>query len=91
VDTGLGMMSGTVKKRTFESLCERSAQLVMFLTPAEIGGIEKEIKIYAGKEYTFSSANHWPQMLVNKPPTPWKETLCCSCGCDEFCNLCEKR
>jgi DNA sulfur modification protein DndD len=91
IDTPLGMMGVEVRQAVLRYAALHSSQLVMFLTGAEIMGVEDLLDEYAGNSYTFSNAAHYPTKLLNDPGTPHMETLVCTCNHRQTCDLCRRR
>jgi DNA sulfur modification protein DndD len=91
IDTPLGMMSGYVKRSVLKTAIQESAQIVLFLTRAEIEGCEEIIDECAGTVTTLTNPAHYPRMLMHKPPTQERKIISCECSHRETCNLCERR
>jgi len=91
IDTPLGMMGVEVRRAVLRYAAMHSNQLVMFLTGSEILGVEDLLDTFAGREYTFSNATHYPTKLLNDPGTDRTETLVCSCTHRQSCDLCRRR
>jgi len=89
IDTPFGMMGHFVKKNTMEALVTLPRQTVLFLTRAEIAGIEDEIDQYAGSICTIINTVDYPTFLVNKPESKEKEAIVCACNHTQYCEICE--
>lgn len=91
IDTPLGMTSGSVKRSILRTVVRESAQLILFLTHAEIDGCEEIIDEAAGKIFTLTNPSHYPKMLVNDPGTKERKILLCDCDHRSECQLCQRR
>lgn len=93
IDTPLGMTSGYVKRAILKTAVRKSAQLVLFLTPAEIAGCEEIIDEKAGAVFTLTNSAHYPKMLVNNPGVTKSKfkILRCECNHRTWCQLCRRR
>lgn len=90
VDTPLGMTSGDVRRAILRYAAENSTQLVLFLTYDEIRGVEDLLDLFAGRCYTFTNSDYYPERVKNRPPTSHSETLVCECAHDSWCKICER-
>ena len=90
VDTPLGMMSGGVRYDFLQQVLKHSHQSIMFLTRAEIMGVESLIDEYAGQQMTVTAAWHYPEYVANDPGTDLIESLRCDCDIRSSCERCER-
>ena len=90
IDTPLGMTSGIVRQSILRTAAENSAQLVLFLTPAEIRDVEDLLDEFAGEVWTMSNTAHYPMMLVNEPSADDLRVMLCTCSHRQFCEMCER-
>jgi DNA sulfur modification protein DndD len=90
IDTPLGMMSGFVKRSVLQNLVKESKQIILFLTHAEINGVEDIISEHAGDVYTLTNPGHYPIQLVNKPEREEAAVVKCNCDHLRFCNVCQR-
>jgi DNA sulfur modification protein DndD len=90
VDTPLGMTSGDVRRSILRYAAENSTQLVLFLTYDEIRGVEDLLDKFAGRCYTFTNSDYYPERVKNPPPTSQSETLVCDCDHVSWCKICER-
>ena len=90
IDTPLGMMSHLVKRASLSTAIDHAAQLVLFLTRAEIRDCEDLLDRFAGKVVTLSNTAHYPKMLTNKPTVSYRTVLPCDCSHREYCAVCER-
>jgi DNA sulfur modification protein DndD len=90
IDTPLGMMSGYVKRSVLRSAIQKSAQLILFLTHAEIAGCEEILDRAAGVVVTLTNPAHYPRMLVNDPHLTEATILACDCTHRDECQLCAR-
>ena len=91
IDTPLGMTSGFVKRSILRAATRESAQLILFLTHAEIAGCEEIIDHTAGVVFTLTNPAHYPKMLVNDPRVEERKVLRCGCDHKGECQLCQRR
>lgn len=91
VDTPLGMTSALVRRSLLEYAAKNSTQLVMFLTGSEVQGVEDILDQFAGRAYTMTFTDHYPNQLVNDPETGRLETLVCNCDYHLSCQICERK
>ena len=91
IDTPLGMTSGYVKRSILRTAVRESAQLILFLTHAEIAGCEDIIDEMAGVVCTLTNPAHYPKMLVNDPGLTERKIFCCECDHRIECKLCRRR
>lgn len=91
IDTPLGMTSDNVRSNMVDVGSRNSTQLVLFLTRAEIHGVEGLLDATVGEMVTLTNAQHWPSRLVNPPLTDHLEVLTCECDHRHFCSLCERK
>ncbi len=90
IDTPLGMMSGYVKRSVLRTAIQKSAQLILFLTPDEISGCEEILDESAGVVVTLTNPAHYPKMLVNDPQVTEQMILSCDCTHRNECQLCQR-
>ena len=91
VDTPLGMTSHLVRRSLLAYAIENSTQLVLFLTGSEIQGVEDILDQSAGRTYTMTFSDHYPEQLVNDPGSRCRETLLCECDHRSTCSLCKRK
>ena len=91
IDTPLGMTSGFVKRSILRTAVRESAQLILFLTHAEIAGCERIIEEAVGVVFTLTNPAHYPKMLVNDPGVVERKILRCACDHSSECELCQRR
>jgi DNA sulfur modification protein DndD len=91
IDTPLGMTSGFVKRSMLRVAVRESAQLILFLTHAEIAGCEDIIDEAAGEVVTLTNLSHYPTMLVNDPGVTEHNVIRCSCDHRGECAICQRR
>jgi len=101
IDTPLGMMAGTVKRRVLELIAEppQSAnsaqqadhQVVLLLTQSEIADTEDILDLRVGSSISYSNTEHFPRDLVNEPATRQPMIITCKCSHRQYCELCERR
>lgn len=89
IDTPLGMTSGIIKQMILETAVKHTAQLILFLTRAEISGCEDLLDRYAGEIFTITNTAQYPKILVNDPKCPIPQVLRCNCNHRQFCHQCE--
>ena len=90
IDTPLGMMSGYVKKSVLRKAVAESAQLILFLTRAEIADCEEIIDRRAGRVITLTNTAHYPLMLANDPGVAESMVLRCECDHRGECEQCQR-
>lgn len=90
IDTPLGMMAGYVKRSVLTRTIEESSQVILFLTQAEISGVEDIIDTFAGKVFTLTNPAHYPRMLVNEPAVKDARVVRCECNHRSHCSVCER-
>lgn len=91
IDTPLGMTSGHIRTSILKTIIDKSTQLVLFLTRAEIQGCEEIIGRNAGIEVTLTNTTHYPKILVNNPNKESPQMVLCKCRHNEDCNICKRR
>lgn len=98
IDTPLGMMDDTVKKRVLRLLTSPQGevskgekQVIMFLTRSEIKDVEDVLDERAGIVATITNTEHYPGDLKNDPRRKRPEILVCSCDHRQVCSICERR
>lgn len=91
IDTPFGMMSGYVKRAVLSKILEEGTQVILFLTHAEINGIEDIIDDKAGRIYTITNPAHYPEMLINRPTVEDARVMRCECSHRQTCEICERR
>ena len=90
IDTPLGMTSGHIRTSILKTTIERSSQLILFLTHAEILECEEIIDKNAGVQVTLTNTAHYPKILVNDPNKKRQQFLICKCNHREKCKICER-
>ena len=90
IDTPLGMTSGYVKQSILKEILNESSQVVLFLTHAEIQGVENIIDKYAGEVFTLTNPAHYPKMLRNEPKDMAFSVIRCNCDHNSTCSVCER-
>jgi DNA sulfur modification protein DndD len=90
IDTPISELSGAVRSECLRIMSQMSAQLILFLTRADVAGVEDVIDEYAGKILTISNSTHFPEYLVNDPQEEKAKTLVCDCSHREYCQICER-
>jgi len=90
IDTPISELSGAVRTECLRIMSQMSQQLILFLTRADIEGVQGVIDEYAGKVLTISNSTHFPQFLVNDPHEDKAKTMTCTCSHREFCGVCER-
>ena len=91
IDTPLGMMSGYVKKKVLTTAIRESAQLILFLTRAEISACEDVLDAAAAVVITLTNPAHYPLMLVHRPVVEGAAVVRCECDHRSVCEVCERR
>lgn len=90
IDTPLGMTSGYVKQSILKEILKEGSQIVLFLTHAEIQGVEDIIDKYAGTVFTLTNPAHYPKMLLNEPKDTAFSVVRCNCDHKSSCAVCER-
>lgn len=95
IDTPLGMMSGSVKRRVLEMVSQPAGnevdrQVILFLTQSEISHTEQILDERAGQSITLTKTDDFPADLVNDPNVEQSEVLSCSCNHRQFCEICQR-
>lgn len=92
VDTPLGFTSGMVRKGIFSHTISLSEQVVLFVTSAELNGIEDEVRESTGSYITLTNAAHYPSQLPTYLGYDYDRALVCKCSpFDPPCNICQRR
>lgn len=91
IDTPLGMMDKWVKRSVLKTAISESPQLILFLTSSETANCEDILDDYAGHVITLTNPRHYPEMLVNPPPTKELKVLKCECIHREECPICRRK
>lgn len=91
IDTPLGMMDISVKRSVLKTAISESPQLILFLTSSETANCENILDDYAGRVITLTNPRHYPEMLVNPPPTEELKVLKCECSHREECEICMRK
>jgi DNA sulfur modification protein DndD len=91
IDTPLGTTDGALRRSLLRSTIQNSRQLVLFLTFSEISGVEDIIDEYVGSNFTLSNSYHYPEQLMNRPDTDYREVIVCGCSHRESCKTCKRR
>lgn len=90
IDTPLGMMEGLVKSSVLKTAIKESSQLILLLTRSEIQGCEEIIDKEATHIITLTNPEHYPKMLVNRPPTEGA-IIKCECNHRQECTICQRK
>lgn len=92
VDTPLGFTSGMVRKGIFSHTISLSEQVVLFVTSAEINGIEDEVRDSTGSYITLTNAAHYPSQLPTYLGYDYDRALKCTCSpFDTPCQICQRK
>ena len=91
IDTPLGMMSGYVKRKVLTTAIRESAQLILFLTRAEIAACEGILDTEAARVITLTNPAHYPVMLAHQPTVEGVTVVRCDCDHRSACTVCERR
>jgi len=92
VDTPLGFTSGLVRKGIFSHTISLSEQVVLFVTSAEILGIEAEVRDSTGSYITLTNAAHYPSQLPAYLGYDYDRAVQCVCSpFDAPCNICQRK
>ena len=92
IDTPLGMMDISVKRSVLKTAISESPQLILFLTSSETANCEDILDDYAGRVITLTNPRHYPEMLVNPPPTEELKVLRCKCSSHrQECEICMRK
>lgn len=91
IDTPLGMMDISVKRSVLKTAISESPQLILFLTSSETANCENILDDYAGHVITLTNPRHYPEMLVNPPPTEELKVLKCECNHRQECEICMRK
>jgi DNA sulfur modification protein DndD len=90
IDTPISELSGAVRTECLRIMSQMSQQLILFLTRADIEGVQDVIDQYAGKVLTITNSTHYPQYLVNDLHQDKARTVVCKCSHREYCQICER-
>ena len=90
IDPPLGMMSGYVKRSVLRRAVAESAQLILFLTRAEIADCEEIIDREAARVITLTNTAHYPLMLANDPGVAERMVVRCECDHRSECQQCQR-
>ena len=96
IDTPLGMMSGSVKRRVLDMVSQRASdrevdrQVVLFLTQSEISHTEDILDERSGVTVTLTKTDDYPADLTNDPRADRSEVRLCACTHREYCDLCQR-
>ena len=91
IDTPLGMMDILIKRSVLETAIRESSQLILFLTSSESENCEDILDAHAGRVITLTNPSHYPERLVNPPPTEELKILQCQCGHHQECEICTRK
>ena len=97
IDTPLGMMSGSVKRRVLTTVStpadadEVDRQVVLFLTQSEIANTEDILDDKVGSVVTLTKSDDYPADLVNEPGVSLPEIRLCECNHREYCSVCQRK
>lgn len=95
IDTPLGMMSGSVKRRVLEMVSKAAGeevdrQVVLFLTQSEISHTEDILDNQSGLTFTLIKTDDYPADLMNDPEAGISEVRICGCTHRQYCNQCQR-
>ena len=95
IDTPLGMMSGSVKRRVLEMVSrpageEVDRQVILFLTQSEIAQTEDILDERVGAAMTLTKTDDYPIDLVNDPEAGQSEIRICGCSHRQYCEQCQR-
>lgn len=95
IDTPLGAMSGSVKKRVLEIVSRPAGddvdrQVILFLTQSEISHTEDILDERVGSVMTLTKTDDFPADLVHNPKVDLPEILLCTCSHRQFCDQCQR-
>ena len=98
IDTPLGMMSGSVKRRVLEMVSvpaigenEIDRQVVLFLTQSEIANAEDILDDRTGMIVTLTKTDDYPADLVNDPYACQPDIRLCRCNHRQYCTTCQRK
>ena len=97
IDTPLGMMSGSVKRRVLATVAaaageeEIDRQVVLFLTQSEISNVEDILDNKVGAIVTLTKTDDYPADLVNDPEADQTEIRVCACSHRQYCETCHRK
>lgn len=91
IDTPLGMMDTLIKRSVLKIAIRESSQLILFLTSSETANCEDILDDQAGRVITLTNPRHYPERLVNPPPTEELKVLQCECSHRQECEICTRR
>lgn len=96
IDTPLGMMSGSVKRRVLEMISKVTdedidRQVILFLTQSEISHTEDILDDSSGKTCTLIKTDDYPTDLINDPKAMQSEVRLCGCSHRQYCVHCERK
>ena len=97
IDTPLGMMSGSVKRRVLSTVStpagvdEIDRQVVLFLTQSEIANTEDILDDKVGAVVTLTKSDDYPADLVNDPGIDLPEVRSCACNHRQYCSVCQRK
>ena len=97
IDTPLGMMSGSVKRRVLTTVAmpagedEVDRQVILFLTQSEIANTEDILDDKVGSVVTLTKSDDYPADLVNDPGVALPEIRLCGCNHRQYCSVCQRK
>ena len=97
IDTPLGMMSGSVKRRVLSTVSksanndEIDRQVVLFLTQSEIANTEDILDDKVGRVVTLTKTDDYPADLINDPGVDLPEVRLCACNHRQYCSVCQRK
>ena len=97
IDTPLGMMSGSVKRRVLATVAmpagvdEVDRQVILFLTQSEIANTEDILDDKVGVVVTLTKSDDYPADLVNDPELALPEIRLCECNHRQYCSVCQRK
>lgn len=96
IDTPLGMMSGSVKKRVLDIVSQSGGkeeidrQVILFLTMSEIAQTEDLLDDRVGASMTLTKTDDHPIDLVHDPMATESEVRMCECNHRQCCRQCQR-
>lgn len=91
VDTPLAMTSGAVRLGILQYMISLSEQVILFITPAEVVGVEEILREKTSNYITLTNAAHYPTQIANYLGYDYDRTVTCTCSpFVEPCPVCER-
>ena len=91
VDTPLAMTSGAVRLGILQYMISLSEQVILFITPAEVVGVEEILRERTSNYITLTNAAHYPTQIANYLGYDYDRTVTCTCSpFVEPCTVCER-